>query len=47
MTIESAESTVVRLQHKRAGIVARVVEISHERASVGFDVHAGGNDAAG
>lgn len=38
--IESAESIVTSLQQKRTGIVARVAEISHERANIGFAVHA-------
>jgi chromosome segregation ATPase len=44
--VEAAEQTLGRLQRKRAGIVARVAEISHERQSIGFAVHSEGDPKA-
>jgi hypothetical protein len=44
--IDTAAETLGRLQQKRAGFVARVAEISHERQAIGFAVHSDGDPKA-
>jgi hypothetical protein len=44
--ITAAEEILSRLNKKRAGIVARVAEISNERQAIGFDVHANADPKA-
>ncbi len=46
MSVENAEEVLADLRAKRARLVARGVEIGHQRAAIAYDAHASGDAKA-